>query len=219
MHNIAEHPISNDIYFNESWESKNFAHRKRYKGDYNPNIKSYNRNTGSFTQHTDYDGKDFGATIDRNGRVYFMCDEANGEYNLYTFKDGIKSQLTDFGSSIYWPKVSANGTKVVFRKDYQIHVYDVVSGTTSTPDIKLFTNQTLTKDVSFKVEGNISAFNASPDNKKLAFISRGRMFISDIKGKFIKEITTESQEAVGEVHWLKDSKTLLFTQSRNEYYN
>lgn len=219
VHNVSEHPKTNEIYFNESWESNGFAHRKRYKGDFNPDIKSYDLRTKEFKKHTTYRGKDFGATIDQNGTVYFMSDEGNDEYNLYTFTNGTKKQLTNFPTSIMWPKVSANGEKIAFRKDYQIHIYDVATGKTSVPKITLNKNNTLTKSQSYTTKGKISYFDIAPDGKKIAFISRGKLFISDIKGKFVKPITTNSKEAVKEVKWLKNNKTLLFSQSTQGYYN
>ncbi|MCA6074305.1 S41 family peptidase [Fulvivirga sedimenti] len=218
-HNLAEHPSSGELFFNESWESKIFAHRKRYKGDYNPDIKSYNPTTEEYKEYTSYNGKDFGVTIDRNGNIYFMSDEANGEYNLYTFNNGTKQALTNFTSSLYWPKVNANGGKIVFRRDYQIQVYDVASGQTTTPVIRIFKNALLEKPQEFKVSSNITAFDVAPDNKKLVFVSRGRMFISDVKGKFVKAMETPSAEAVGEVYWLKDNMTILFSMSDGGYYN
>ncbi len=219
VHNLAEHPVNGEMFFNESWESKIFAHRKRYKGDYNPDIKSYNPSTGVYKEYTSYNGKDFGATIDRNGNIYFMSDEVNGEYNIYTFNNGTKQALTEFSSSVYWPKVNANGGKIVFRKDYQIQVYDVASGSTTTPDIRIFKNVLLEKPQDFNVKGNITAFDISPDNKKFVFVSRGRMFVSDVKGKFVKSIETPDEEAVGEVYWLKDNVTILFSMSDGGYYN
>lgn len=219
VHNVVEHPITKEIYFNESWESDRFAHRKRYKGAYNPDIKSYNPATKEFKQHTTYNGKDFGASFDKNGTIYFKSDEANGEYNLYTFENNIKKQLTNFDTSIMWPKVSANGEKVVFRKDYQIFVYDVKTGQTTKPQITIFTNNTLPKKQAFEIKDNISYFDIAPDAKKIAFVSRGRLFVSDIEGKFVSEIPTNSKEAVQEVKWMKDSEGLLFSQSFKGYYN
>ncbi|MFD1292448.1 S41 family peptidase [Lutibacter holmesii] len=219
VHNLVENPKTDELYFNESWESNLFAHRKRYKGAYNPDIKSYNLKSQEFKKHTNYKGKDFGATFDKNGSIYFKSDEANGEYNLYTLKNGVKKQLTSFNSSIMWPKVSANGEKVVFRNNYQIQVYDVASGTTSTPSIHIFTNNTLEKNQMYNVKDEITYFDVSPDEKKIAFVSRGKLFVSDIKGKFIKELTTLKEEAVKEVKWLKNNKTLLFSQSTKGYYN
>ncbi len=219
VHNVVENPVTDEIYFNESWESANFAHRKRYKGDFNPDIKSYNLKTKSFKKHTTYRGKDFGVTFDKNGTLYFKSDEANGEYNLYTFQNSNKKQLTNFSTSIMWPKVSANGAMVVFRKDYQIHVYDVATGKTSKPKINIFKNNLLQREQSYSVKGKISFFDISPDEKKIAFVSRGKLFISDIKGKFVKAVETNPSEAVKEVKWLQNNKTLLYTQSAKGYYN
>lgn len=218
-HNVVENPLTDELYFNESWESFMFAHRKRYKGDYNPDIKSYDLKTKEYKALTNYHGKDFGANFDKNGTIYFKSDEANGEYNLYTFQNGVKKQLTDFDTSIMWPKVSANGEKVVFRRDYQIEIYDVASGKSTIPTINIFTNNTLNKEQSYNIKGEITYFDVSPDEKKLAFVSRGRLFVSDIKGKFIQEIQTNKNEAVKEVKWLKNNKTLLFSQSVKGYYN
>ena len=219
IHGAVVQPKTGEIYFNETWESKLFAHRKRYKGAYNPDIKSYNPASKQFTQHTDYEGKDFGATIDKHGNVYFQSDEANGEYNLYTFKDATKTKLTDFPTAIMWPKVSANGEKIVFRKDYQVFVYDVASGETTQPSITIYQNQTLQKNINRDVAGKISNFDVSPDGNKMAFVSRGVLFISDVKGKFVQQIPTNPKEAVGEVKWLADNKTLIYSRTINGYHN
>jgi tricorn protease len=219
IHGATVHPKTGEIYFNETWESKNFAHRKRYKGEYNPDIKSYNTETKKYSQYTDYEGKDFAATIDAQGNVYFQSDEANGEYNLYTFKAGTKTALTDFPTSIMWPKVSANGEKIVFRKDYQIFVYDVASGTTTQPNITIYQNQTLEKDITRNVAGKVTNFDVSPDGNKTAFVSRGVLFISDVKGKFIQQIPTDPKEAVEEVKWLADNKTLIYSRTVQGYHN
>lgn len=218
VHNLVENPITDEYYFNESWESNIFAHRKRYKGAYNPDIKSYNITTKEYKEFTNYSGKDFGVTFDKKGTLYFKSDEGNDEYNLYTFIKGEKKQLTNFTTSIMWPKVSANGEKIVFRKDYQIQVYNVATKKTSTPTINIFTNNTLNKEQSFNIKGEITYFDVSPDEKKTAFISRGRLFVSDIKGKFIKEINTSKNEAVKEVKWLKNNTTLIYSQSDKGYY-
>ena len=219
VHNVVQHPKTKDIFFNESWESYRFAHRKRYKGDYNPDIKSYNVSNKKFTKHTTYRGKDFGASIDKFGNVFFQSDQYKGEYNLYQLVNGSKKRLTNFSTSIMWPKVSANGKKVVFRKDYQLHVYDVARKQTRKLKITINNNSTLKKEQSFNVSANITNFDVSPDGKKMAFISRGKLFVSDVKGKFIKEIGTDPREAVQEVKWLKNNNSLLYSRSVNGYYN
>jgi Tol biopolymer transport system component/C-terminal processing protease CtpA/Prc len=217
-HNLVEHPSSGELFFNDTWESSFQANRKRYKGDFNPDIQSYIPATKTYKRYTDYRGKDFWATIDKKGNIFFASDEANGEYNLYTFSNGQKKALTSFPTSIKRPFVNADGGKVVFEKDYQVWLHDVASGKSEKLGIRIFRNPVLPKEQGFDVKGKISAFDVSPDGKKLAFISRGEIFVSDIEGKFLRQIPRPAERAL-QVVWMADNRTLLFNQTLNGYQN
>jgi len=217
-HNLAIHPDGR-IFFNESWESSNQVARKRYKGAFNPEIKSYNPANGEYKEHTSYNGKDMWASIDKNGQLYYVSDQSNGEYNLYQLENDSPQRLTNFKTSIKTPQVNANGGKVVFERDYQIYLFDANRKRSSKVKINIFENSTLAQDRDFNTKGNVSAFDISSDEKKMAFVSRGELFVSDISGKFIKHITTNPTERVVEVLWLKDNTTLLYTQTLAGYTN
>jgi tricorn protease len=58
-----------------------------------------------------------------------------------------------------------------------------------------------------------------PDGKKLAFTSRGELFVSDVDGKFIQHINKKNAERAREVKWMSDNKTLLFNQTAGGYLN
>jgi tricorn protease len=216
-HHIVEAP-NGELYFSDTWESKDFAQRKRYKGAFNPEIQSYHPKTKAYKKYTDYIGKDFWTSIDQNGKVYFVSDEANNEYNLYTFINGVKTRLTQFNTSVKRPFVAANGDQIVFEKDYQLYLYNVASKKSERINIKISRNQLLQKEQDFNVQNNISAFDVSPDGKKIAFIARGEILISDIDGKFISKLERSPERAM-EVKWLSDSKTLLFSQTFQGYQN
>ena len=217
-HNLVEHP-SGEIFFNDTWESITQSQRKRYKGPFNPDIQSYNLKTKQHKKYTTWEGKDFATTIDKNGNIYFISDEANGDYNLYTLDNGKKKALTKFSSSIKTPMVNANGGKIVFEKDYQLWMYDVKTGNEKKLDISIIRNNVLPKEKDFEVRGNIAGYDVSPDGKKLVFVSRGELFVSDIDGKFIQQINRGSAERVREVKWLTDNKTILFNQTLDGYTN
>ncbi|MEO7313609.1 MAG: S41 family peptidase [Ginsengibacter sp.] len=218
-HDAFEHPQTGEIFFDDSWESSNFYNRIGYKGAFNPDIQSYNFKTKKHKSYTNWQGKDMSASIDKKGNIYFISDEENGKYNLYTFNNGKKTALTNFTSSIFRPFVNAGGDKVVFEKDFQIYLYTIATKNSELVPLKIYTNNTLATNQDFNVSGKISNFNVSTDGKKLAFISRGRLFVSDVKGKFIREIPTSSKEKVTEVYWLKDNKTLLYTQTNKGFNN
>ena len=219
VHGAFEHPITGELFFSNTWESIFFPTRKRYKGAYNPDIQSYNPKTKAYKQYTDWQGKDFWATLDLKGNIYFVSDELNQEYNLYTFVDGKKTALTQFTTSIKRPFVSANGEKVVFEKDYQLYIYDVASKQTQKLSFNIFRNNILPKKQEFDVKGKIDAMDVSPDGKKMAFISRGELFVSDIEGKYIRQIERGNSERVAEAKWLADNRTLIFSQTSGGYYN
>ena len=219
VHNLVKHPDEEVYFFNESWESFIFPQRKKYRGPFNPDIKSYNTETEEFTKHTDWEGKDFWPMVDRNGNLYFVSDEANGEYNLYTLKNGSKKQLTSFDTSVRYPAISADGSTIVFEKEYQLYRYDVASGNSQQIPISIYKNNTLTKHQSFNTYNNITAFDVSPDKKKLAFVSRGELFVSDMEGKFVRHIETSDMGRVLEVKWLSDNKRLIFNQTVDGYQN
>jgi len=216
-HHIAESPTG-ELFFNDTWESYRFTNRKHYKGAYNPDIQSYNPKTKAYKRYTDYIGKDFWTSVDQKGNVFFVSDEGNDEYNLYTFLAGKKTGLTKFETSIKRPFVAANGTTVVFEKDYQLYTYDVASKKTEKVNISTSRNQVLSKEQEYDVRSNISAFDASTDGKKIAFISRGEVFVSDADGKFIRKITNSGERAM-ECKWLADNKTILFSQTSNGFQN
>ena len=218
-HNLWEHPQTGEIYFTDSWESASQAYRKRYKGPFAPNILSYDLKSNTLKKHTNYEGKDFSHSIDKQGHVYFMSDELNGEYNLYTLLGGKKQPLTRYNTSIKNAQVNANGNKVVFEKDYQLYLYDITKGKTDKIKVELTRNYILPKDKEYAVSGNISAFDVSPDGKKLAFISRGEVFVSDVEGKFVKQLQRGSAERATEVKWMADSKSLLLLQTKNGFTN
>jgi tricorn protease len=218
-HHLAEHPITGEYVFTDSWESLRFANRKRYRGDHRPDLLSYNPDTKEFHKLTDFEGKDFWPSFDKNGEIYFASDELNEEYNLYTLKNGQKVNLTSFSTSLRRPQVSANGEKVVFEKDYQLFVYDTKTGETKQPAIQLFQLNTLSLEQGFDTKGMITTFDVSPDDKKIAFVARGELFVCDLEGKLVRQMPVNSKERVLEVKWSADNLTLIYTRTVKGWAN
>lgn len=218
-HDAFEHPKTGEIFFDDTWESLNFYNRIGYRGPFNPEVQSYNFKTGEYKKYTNWEGKDMSVSIDRNGKIYFISDEGNGKYNLYTFEGDRKVALTKFNSSVMHPFVNAEGTAVVFEKDFQLYLYNIATKKSSLIPLQVYKSNNLEAYKPFNVSRNISNFDVSLDGQKLAFVSRGRMFVSDNKGKFIRELNTQADERVTEVYWLKDNETLLFSQTNKGFNN
>ncbi|MFO7617604.1 MAG: S41 family peptidase [Bacteroidales bacterium] len=221
IHNVAEHPKTGELFFNDTWESSSMAHRKGYRGEFNPEIQSWNPKTNEYRQYTDHPGKDMWAAIDRNGTVWFVSDRLNGEYNLCKMVDGQVKTVTSYKTSVIRPCVSADGSKVVFERDYQLYVLETQNGNIAKIAVDIIRNPLLPVEKNFSITGKITDFDVSPDQKKIAFISRGELFVSDIGGKFIRRIVRDQPgfERALTVKWLADNKTLLFNQTWEGYLN
>lgn len=209
--NVSENPKTGEFLFNESMESISFPTRKRYVGEHNPNIKSWNPKSKKYQELTDYEGKDQWPMADRNGNIYYVSDAYNKESNLVKYDKSGPVQLTTFDKSIQYPQTAFNGSAIVFLKEYQINVLDLASGKVSVPEITLSANAV---DVHRQfADQKPSAADVSPDGKKFALVIRGQLYISDTKCKFLQKLDTPSNERVSEVIWGKDNKTVYYTRT------
>ena len=216
--NLVENPRTGEFLFNESMESISFPTRKRYVGDHNPNIKCWNPETGTYTELTDYIGKDQWPMADNRGNVYYVSDEYNKESNIVKYIPGGKpQQLTTFDRSVQYPSLAFGGSAMVFLKEYEINLLDLGSGRVSVPEIRIASGSVEVRR-SF-AEQKPSAADVSPDGKKFALVIRGGLYISDTKCKYLQKLPTPSGERVAEVLWGPDSRTIYYTRTRGGWTN
>ena len=216
--NLAENPKTGEFLFNESMESISFPTRKRYVGDHNPNIKSWNPKSKAYTELTDYIGKDQWPMADKDGNIYYVSDELNKESNIVKYvKGGKPQQLTSFDKSVQYPSIAHNGSAIVFLKDYEIHVLEPATGKVSVPQISIASGSV---EVRRSFEGQTpTAADVSPDGKKFALVIRGGLYISDTKCKYLQRLDTPSDERVDQVVWGNDSKTVYYTRTDKGWTN
>ncbi len=213
--NLAENPATGEFFFNESTESYRFATRKGYRGDHNPDIKSWNPSTKEFKVLTEYRGKDIWPMVDVNGNLYYVSDSENGDANIVRYNDG--KFLTSYKESVQYPTISAKGSHIVFLKGYRIHLLEIATGKVTVPAIDI-ARRPVIPDMSVDIK-RPDAFAISQDGKKLAFSYRGMLFVSDAKGNFVSQLVTPSNERVANVVWASDGKTLYYTRTNKGWYS
>ena len=214
--NLVENPSTGEYYFNESGESINFPTRKRYVGDHNSNINSWNPRSRKYAVLTDYIGKDAWPMADKKGNLYYVSDEANGEANIVKYNKGGKPQpITAFDKSVQYPKIAADGSAIVYLLDYQIHLLDPATGKDAVPEITLATPESDVRRSFEKQKPTAAAI--SPDGKKFALVIRGLLYVSDNKCKYLQRLATPDDERVHEVCWNSDSKKLYYSRTEKGY--
>lgn len=209
--------------FNESSESLRFPTRKGYKGDHNPNIKSWNPLTQTYTEYTDYLGKDAWPMVDGAGTLYYVSDlnpdqPECRESNIVKYVKGAAPiQLTHHEQSVQYPAISDNGEAIVYLLEYKIQVLHVKDGSLSEPPIRI-TDNTVASVTSFANQKPTAAA-VSPDGKKMAFIVRGLLYVSDVKGRFLKRLDTPTDERLTEIVWGPDNTTLYYLRTNHGWTN
>ena len=216
--NMVENPKTGEFLFNESMESISFPTRKRYVGDHNPNIKSWNPRSKAYSELTDYIGKDQWPMADKDGNIYYVSDELNKESNIVKYvKGGKPQQLTSFDKSVQYPSIAFGGSSIVFLKDYEINILDTSTGRVSVPQISVASGNVEVRR-SF-ADQTPTAADVSPDGKKFALVIRGGLYVSDTKCKFLQRLDTPADERVSEVVWGDDSKTIYYIRTDKGWTN
>ena len=216
--NLVENPKDGTFYFNDSGESINYPTRKRYVGDHNADILSWNPKRKQYAELTDYIGKDAWPMVDKDGKLYYVSDELNKESNIVRYVSGGKpAQLTSFDRSVQYPRISWNGSKIVYLLDYEIHLLDPASGKDTVPQITVASPDPTIRR-SFEKQTPTAAA-VSPDGKKLAFVIRGFLYVSDPKGEYFQRLSTPDDERVHELVWGIDNKTLFYTRTQKGWVN
>lgn len=211
--NLVENPKDGTFYFNESGESINFPTRKRYVGDHNPDIQSWNPKKKQYAELTDYIGKDTWPMVDAAGTLYYVTDRFNQESNIVRHVPGSEPvQLTSFDRSVQYPRIAWNGSKIAYLLDYEIHLLDPATGKDFVPQITVSGTDPFVRR-SFEKQSP-SAAAVSPDGKKMAWVVRGFLFVSDPKGTYFQRLGTPDDERVHEVVWGSDNKTLYYTRTK-----
>lgn len=210
--NVVENPKTGEFLFNESMESISFPTRKRYVGDHNPNIKSWNPSSRKYQELTDYEGKDQWPMVDRKGNIYYVSDAKNKESNIVRYVKNSEPQwLTSFDRSVQYPSLSFDGSAMTFIKEYEINVLDLASGTVSVPQITINGHSVEVRRQFADQKPTAAAI--SPDGRKFALVIRGELYVSDAKCKYLHKLDTPSNERVDDVCWNKDSRTIYYTRT------
>lgn len=146
------------------------------------------------------------------GMLYFMSDRS-GAQNLWELRPGgTPHQLTHFGSGrVNWPSTARNGSAIVFERNFGIWRYDVSSGHVAQLPVKLQGAVESPATTHVTAHDNFTAYALSPDGKKVAFITQGRLFAADAQdGGSAQEVPLHGRYATGALTWSPDSDTIAF---------
>ncbi|MAZ26493.1 MAG: peptidase S41 [Cytophagaceae bacterium] len=194
------------------------AWRKHHTSSVTRDIWVYDVQNDAYTQLSTFKGENREPVFSPDGKTVYYLNEKDGTQNLYaldldTKKENQLTQFVDF--PVRHLSISGNGTLAfTFKGD----IYTLLPG--SSPK-KL--NIQVMDDAGFEPLENmdintVTEFAVSPNNKEIAFVNRGEVFVTGVEDKRTKRITnTPEQERM--ISWSHDGKTLLFSGERGDSWD
>ncbi|MDB5708725.1 MAG: peptidase [Sphingomonas bacterium] len=151
-----------------------------------------------------------------DGAAITYMSTRSGSENLWRMPiaGGAAEQLTKFSDGrLLNPSMAANGSAIVFERDFAVWKYDPASGVAAPVSITLRGTSAETP----RRHDSIASFTRmalSPDGQKIAVIGHGEIFAVPAKDGGVAQRITTSIGAERELVWAPDSKRMLYISER-----
>ncbi|AVR45861.1 peptidase S41 [Christiangramia fulva] len=194
------------------------AFRKHHTSAVTRDVWLYDINNNLYDQLSTFKGENREPVFSSDGTSVYFLNEKDGTQNLYKMpvSGGSETQLTTFKDFPVRHLSISNDDLISFT--WQGDVYTLSPG--GTPQ-KL--NIQVNDDAGYEPIENmdintVTEFAVSPNNKEIAFVNRGEVFVTGVDDSRTKRITnTPEQERM--ISWSPDGKTLLFSGERDGSWN
>lgn len=147
--------------------------------------------------------------------LYYMSDQAGSE-NIWrlTLAGGTPVQVTHFTDGrVLFPAIAADGSAIVFERNFTIWKLDLKSGQAAQVPIALRGAPASAGDRRLN-ETNFGQMALSPDAKKVAIIAHGEVFAAATKDGGPAERITTSGGLQSDLSWSPDSRHLAYVAQR-----
>lgn len=147
--------------------------------------------------------------------LYFMSDKSGTE-NLWRMPvaGGEAAPVTDFKTGrVLFPAIAANGSAIVFERDFGIWSLNPATGLAASVSITL-RGGPAGEGSRFVPLTSFDRMALSPDGQKVAVIARGEIFAASLKDGGPGQRITNSIAAERELVWSPDSRKILYVSER-----
>lgn len=219
MEDISVHPTENKVLYhdNKGYED---PWRKHHQSSITRDIWLCDLNGDrKYSKITNFVGEDRNPVWSKDGKSYFYLNEENGSFNVYKrdIDGNNKKQLTQFKTHPVRFLSNSSDNKLCFTYDGEI--YTLSEGNSPQKvNVSVVTDQqeNLLNKVNFRSGAKELAI--SPNDKEIAFIVRGDVYVASIEYGTTRQITnTPEQER--SVSFSPDGRSLVYASERNGIWN
>lgn len=210
------------IYNNGSGNSRWW--RRDLKSSRNCEIFMQDRSKPEFTsiRLTNYANHDVWPALNtESNEIYFVsCRGDWGQVHRIPVSGGEAVQLTNFdGDGVTWLNSNPQGTVLVFEQGQKIWFFDPNEGEPREVPITVRSDERSNVVEARRLSHDVEWFSLSPDEKKIASIIYGEVFIIPSEEPKTAHRLTRTTARERFVVWGKDSRTVYYASDRNGNYD
>ncbi len=194
------------------------ALRKHHTSSVTRDIWLYDINSNTYNQLSSFEGENREPVFSADASAVFYLNEKTGTQNLYKMplSGGDEEQLTEFEDFPVRHLTVSDDNKLAFS--WKGDIYTLSPGAAAQKvEVKVMSDSGYEPVKNMEIN-SVTEFAVSPNNKEIAFVNRGEVFVTGVDDSRTKRVTnTPEQERM--ISWSKDGKTLLFSGERDGSWN
>ena len=191
--------------------------RRKYRGPASRDIWKMDLRIGKLEKITNFEGRDAWPMYSRiTGKIYFISNQGNENSGNLWEMDLLgrnRKQITFFREEVFSPKISWSGNVIVFEKLGELFAYDIKQNTVNKLNFNINEDYKTTAEILVKLRRDAREFALSPDEKELAFVVYGDIYVMELDennpGK-IKRITF-TPEPEKDIAWNPVTEEIIYT--------
>ena len=220
-------PAQNAIY-NKDGSIMVFHDRKGYEDEFRKHhtssvtrdIWKYETKTGKYTKLTTFNGEDRNPVFAPDQQNIYYLSEEQGSFNIFKMNinsPGVSTKISSFDKHPVRNLTMSEAGVLCFSYDGE--VYTMKDGSKPRKvKVQVNSDSRFNPEKIVSVNKEITEMTLSPNEKEMAFLHRGEVFVASIKEGTTKRITNTSEQERN-ISFSPDGKSILYAGERNGSWN
>jgi tricorn protease len=196
-------------------------YRKGYRGSSNDDVWLCNRDGAYHRRLTSFDGQDGSPMWAPDGKSLYYVTEQFGMANIARLDlsagANARPQRITFHAddAVRKARISRNGEWIVYECGADLYVAPVAGGSPRRLAIEIHADEKTNSEHVVTLKQDATEFAPAPDEKHVAFVAHGQIFVCPLPEGGRATRLTESPAYDHGINWAPDGKKLVFVSDRN----